>query len=141
MISWKTATIDGLDRVGLDPEGALYKIYDTWAGTGSAQKKSRKTDDKSDLDAAIKGVRANADDPQAYIFDNYDLPAMVNFMVGMSLVSERDCCHKNYYAYRDTNGSQDWSFLQWGRGSFARPQLGRLRVEPISTTRSTPRMN
>ena len=102
-----------LDRVGLDGDGALYKIYDTWASTGSAEKKSRKYEDKSDLDAAIKGVRSNADDPIGYIFDNYDLPAMVNYMVGMSLVSDRDCCHKNYYAYRDTNGSQDWSFLQW----------------------------
>ncbi|MCA9216554.1 MAG: CotH kinase family protein, partial [Planctomycetales bacterium] len=102
-----------LDRVGLDPDGALYKIYDTWASVGSAEKKSRRYEGKDDLDAAIKGVGARADDRDAYIYDNYDLPGMVNYMVGMSLVSDADCCHKNYYAYRDSNGSQDWKFLQW----------------------------
>ena len=29
------------------------------------------------------------------------------------ITSNRDCCHKNYYAYRDTNETGQWHYLPW----------------------------
>lgn len=38
---------------------------------------------------------------------------MANFLAGMFVTSDRDCCHKNYYVYRDTEGSGEWWMLPW----------------------------
>ena len=42
-----------LERIGLDGDGALYKMYDRMENAGAASKKTRKHESKSDLSALI----------------------------------------------------------------------------------------
>ncbi len=102
-----------LERLGLDPEAALYKMYDGLYDPAYGEKKTRKWEDSSDLAAFIQGLDATGDALRAYIFDHVSIPAMVDFLAAHVLTANMDCCHKNLYAYRDTNGNGEWRFLPW----------------------------
>lgn len=104
-----------MERVGRDPDGALYKIYDALTGTASAEKKTRLYEDKSDLNALITSL--NEAVPLAtrttYAYDNLDLPQITSYFVGLALSSSQDHGHKNYYAYRDSNFTGEWALFPW----------------------------
>lgn len=103
-----------LARLGLDPNGALYKMYNTLdSSTSGAEKKTRKSENNADLQALINGVRRTGIARTQYLFDNVNLPAMVNFFAAMTITGGTDCCHKNYYAYRNTDGNGEWQYLPW----------------------------
>lgn len=104
-----------LDRNGLDGEGALYKMYDSLSNTSGGQKKTRQDENKEDLQQLITGL-----DPgtplttrRTYAYDAVNLPATVNYLATRAINSDRDHGHKNYYVYRDTNGSREWSPIIW----------------------------
>jgi hypothetical protein len=104
-----------MERVGRDPDGALYKIYDALTSTGSAEKKTRLYEDKSDLNALINNLNESL--PLAtrttYAYDNLDLPQVTSYFVGMALASSQDHGHKNYYVYRDSNLTGEWAIFPW----------------------------
>ncbi|MCC6619894.1 MAG: CotH kinase family protein [Deltaproteobacteria bacterium] len=102
-----------LERLGRDGEGALYKCYDSMTSTSQAEKKTRKDEGKEDLQALITALGASSSTLQSWIWDHVDIPGMVGFAASFVLVSNRDCCHKNYYAYRDTRGTGEWVYLPW----------------------------
>ena len=106
---------DFMERNGRDPNGALYKIYDSLAGSGSAEKKTRLLEGKTDLDALIAGLNVGNTlaARRAYAYDNLDLPQCVSYFVGLVLVSSQDNGHKNFYMYRDSVGTREWSILPW----------------------------
>src|SRR5204863_8651494 len=45
-----------LDRLGRDPDGALYKIYNALDSTSGAEKKTRKTEGTADLQSLIDNL-------------------------------------------------------------------------------------
>ncbi|OHB65126.1 MAG: hypothetical protein A2Y77_02430 [Planctomycetes bacterium RBG_13_62_9] len=103
-----------LEREGLDPRGALYKMYNTFNVDGSAEKKTRRWENRQDLDdlcASINNtsgaVRHNA------IFDRVNLPLTLNYLAATVLIHQNDHPHKNHYLYRDSDGSGEWCFLPW----------------------------
>ncbi len=103
-----------LERLGLDPEGALYKGYNNASTASGNQKITRKDEDFSDLQALIDGsTQLSGAERKAFLFDNIDIPAAVNFLAAMVVNANIDCCHKNWYAYRDTNRTGEWTFLPW----------------------------
>jgi hypothetical protein len=102
-----------LERVGLDPDGALCKMYDGLYDTAKAEKKTRKEEDKSDIAELIAGLDRSGDDLRNFLYDNVNIPAMVNFLADLTMTANMDCCHKNFYAYRDTNGTREWWYLPW----------------------------
>ncbi len=104
-----------LERNGLDPEGALYKIYNDLSTTDLAKKKTRKDEDDRDLQAFIDAI-----DPaiplstrQVVAYDQINLPATINYLVTRQLNSDMDHGHKNYYLYRDTNRTREWQPIIW----------------------------
>lgn len=111
-----------LERVGLSPRGALYKMYDTFSGSSSsAEKKTRKNELNSDLVELYRGVTRTGAARGQFLYDNVDIPGMVNYLAIMILTGNVDCCHKNYYAYRDTEGTGEWKWLPWDQDlSFGR---------------------
>ncbi len=127
-----------LERAGLAEGGALYKMYDRLQSTTQGEKKTRKEEDKSDLQALIDGVnRGSTDERIDYIYENVDIPGMVNFLTLNSVINNTDYGHKNYYVYRDTEGSGEWVELPWDVDL----SLGRLWTsganyfyDPIQTT-------
>lgn len=102
-----------LERIGLDPKGALYKQYDGLYDASKGEKKTRKEEDRSDLMAFIAGLDKTEDDLRNFIYDNVRIPAMVSFLAGLTLIADMDCCHKNFYIYRDTNYTGEWWFMPW----------------------------
>lgn len=109
---------DFIDRAGLDPMGALYKVYDTLASptTSGAEKKSGYPEtDYSDLAALESGLDTakTVTARRQYAYDNVDVPSLVNFLATCVLMINNDTGHKNYYVYRDTYGTGEWSLLPW----------------------------
>ncbi len=108
---------DWLVRMGLNAEGALYKMYNSFTSTGDAtsgaEKKTRKNEDNADLLALIKGVSLTGEARRRYVYDNVDVAQVVNFLAARALTGDTDCCHKNYYFYRDTGRSDEWQMWPW----------------------------
>ena len=110
-----------LDRVGLSEFGALYKMYNRLDGVGNAdpfsenggEKKTRRYEDKDDLQDLIDGISGPIADKITYLYDHVDLPRTINFLAGNVIINNTDFGHKNYYVARDTEGTGEWVQLPW----------------------------
>ena len=104
-----------LDRIGLDPYGSLYKMYDRMIDPNRGSKKTRFHEGKDDLAALIAGIDDSLprDTRRLYAYDNVDLAATVNYLASLVVIGISDTGHKNYYMYRDTEGSGEWRPLPW----------------------------
>ena len=113
-----------LERLGRDPEGALLKMY----GETSGEKKTRRpqapyyevtyaeasidNDAKDDLFDSLNTSKT-VDARRLYMYDNMNIPDCLNYLVAGNLISHQDHGHKNYYTYRDTNNTGEWSIFLW----------------------------
>lgn len=107
---------DFLERIGYDPNGALYKVYlpVTNAYGGVVEKKTRKNENNADLEALIAGAKLSGTPLRQFLYDNIDIPEVINFLATINLVANEDCCwYKNYYFYRDTQRTGEWQILPW----------------------------
>lgn len=108
-----------LERAGLNPDGVLYKAYDTLLRTGDIKnddgmvKKTRKEESNADLHQFIRGINRTGAARWDYIYDHVDLPGTINTLAGLVVIMQTDMFDKNYYLYRDTGGSDEWSILPW----------------------------
>ena len=103
-----------LERVDLDGEGALYKMYNELDTTSTGvTKKTRKDEDFSDLQTLIDGLGLNGDAKLQYGYDHVDIPGTINYLASLTLINSNDHGKKNYYLYRDTEGSGEWRPLVW----------------------------
>ena len=106
--------VNYLDRLGLDPNGALYKMYNPADSAGGAEKKSRKQEGTADLQALIAGMgQSTASSRQTYLYDNLNVPEIIDFLAAKIITADTDCCHKNYYLYRDSDGTGEWQMFPW----------------------------
>lgn len=103
-----------LDRVGLDDKGALYKMYNRLDSASSGvNKKTRKSENNNDLAALVAGLGQSGDAKLRYGYDNMNIPGTINYLAALDMTNNRDHGHKNYYVYRDTEGSGEWRPLIW----------------------------
>lgn len=103
-----------LERVGLDPDGALYKMGNSFNSTTfEVEKKTRKGEDSSDLQALIDSAWLSTNQGQIWVADNLDLASWANYFAIQTLIGNRDYGQKNHYLYRDTNLTEQWSILPW----------------------------
>ncbi|MGC8744091.1 MAG: lamin tail domain-containing protein [Verrucomicrobiia bacterium] len=110
-----------LERNGLDPNNPLYKMYNTFnsspahatIGGGNAEKKTRKWEGNADLLALLNGVLQTGTNRTVFLYDNVDIPQMINMLAARVVTGDMDCCHKNYYLYRDTTGTGEWQAFPW----------------------------
>jgi len=134
---WGTAHVmengdeDWLIRMGLNADGALYKMYNTFTSsshaTSGAEKKTRKYESNADLLALYNGASLAGEARRRYLYDNVDVAQVVNFLAARIITGDTDCCHKNYYLYRDTGGSDEWQMWPWDVDlSFGRRWIGSL---------------
>lgn len=107
-----------LERIGRDPNGALYKMYNTFTttahatiGSGNAEKKTRKFEGNADLLALFNGLTSATN--RAYIYDNLNIAEALNSIAVRALTADLDCCHKNYYFYRNSVGTGEWECHPW----------------------------
>ncbi|MGE3309157.1 MAG: CotH kinase family protein [Limisphaerales bacterium] len=109
-----------LERAGLNPDGALYKVYANLlnkdsgnTGNTGVEKKTRKTEANGDLQALINGLDLTGSALERYLYDNIDLPRCVNMLAANSVIRNIDMHQKNWYIYRDTGWSGEWAILPW----------------------------
>lgn len=104
-----------LERLGLNPNGALYKIYDRLIDANASAKKTRKEEGTEDLQNFISSLSDSLSSSQLRknAYDNIDIAATINHLVANQIISVTDTGHKNYYLYRDTEGSGEWRPLPW----------------------------
>ena len=104
---------DLLDREGLDDEGALYKMFNTFV-PGNVEKKTREYENNDDLNDFVREVnRLEGEELRNYLFDNIDIPAVLNYLAATVIIQNNDQMAKNYFLYRDTNGTGEWMFMPW----------------------------
>jgi hypothetical protein len=112
-----------LERNGLDPRGALYKfvqrssITPVFSDTSSGiEKKTRHSEDLSDIRAVVQGLNAaTAEQRRIFVFDSFNLPGMLDYLAARCLLQDTDDIRKNFYFYRDTEGSGEWSIFPWDK--------------------------
>ena len=108
-----------LRRVGLDDHGSFYKMYcdlrRDLSGEQVERKITRLNEDHSDLQALAAGIAPDNPDRAVYLFDNINIPGMINFQAVSVIVHENDHTHKNYFLYRDTEHTGEWFFIPWDK--------------------------
>jgi hypothetical protein len=104
-----------LDRIGRDGEGALYKMYNNMSIASGNEKKTRTDEGTDDLTALITNLDESLPltTRVTYAWDNLDLPQTASFFADMAIASDQDVGHKNYYLYRDTEGTGEWAIFLW----------------------------
>jgi hypothetical protein len=111
-----------LERTKLDKTtGALYKVYNRLdsatltTANNSVEKKNPDDGNNADLAAFVAGIAStNAmTDRLRFLYDNGDIASAINWLATHSILLGRDFGHKNYYIYRDTAGTREWSVLPW----------------------------
>ncbi len=105
-----------LEREGLDPQGALYKINNRLnSATVEVDKESREYEDRSDLQAIINQIAAaNTSSAEVnLIYDQLDVATLINYIAVQNLISNHDFGHKNQYWYHDVDGTGQWLTIPW----------------------------
>lgn len=108
-----------LERAGLNPDGALYKVYSNTLSSGDSgnsgvQKKNRKYENNQDLTDFIRGINnGNTAQQWEFIYDNVNLPMCINMAAAWCVTRNTDVHRKNWYIYRDTGKSDEWALLPW----------------------------
>jgi hypothetical protein len=106
---------DFLIRTGMDENGALYKGGPGSTGdtVSSFEKKTRRTENNQDLQAFLSGLALTGTALENFVFDNIDLPEVINYMATMAVTQDIDGTDKNHFLHRDTEGSREWRLLPW----------------------------
>jgi hypothetical protein len=112
-----------LERNGLDPRGALYKFVQRSSITpvfndinSGIEKKTRQEEDFSDIRAVVQGLNApTAEQRRIFVFDSFNLPLMMDYLAARCLLQDTDDIRKNFYFYRDIEGSGEWSIFPWDK--------------------------
>ncbi|HEX7469405.1 MAG TPA: CotH kinase family protein [Verrucomicrobiae bacterium] len=104
-----------LDRIGRDGNGALYKMYNNLSSASGNEKKTREWEGTADLTALIVNLNASIalTNRVLYAYDNLDLPQTASYFADMAMASSQDLGHKNYYLYRDSDGTGEWAIFPW----------------------------
>jgi hypothetical protein len=110
-----------LARVGLNPEGNLYKAVasreERDGSTGNiATSYEKKTNENGDFSDLVTFLHTMHDTPAAglvaFFQQNTDQDSMIEYQAAMTLMNNSDHPHKNHYLYHDT-ASGKWTTTGW----------------------------
>jgi hypothetical protein len=118
---------DLLERLGYDPNGALYnaagQVTPGRASTGGFEKKTRRWDNDNDymlLSTGISETNVSLAVRRTNVFDLFDLPNVINYLVVARWSHENDDVWANMSLYHDNDGDNLWRIigfdmnLSWG---------------------------
>jgi hypothetical protein len=115
-----------LERIGWDPNGALYnaagQITPGQASTGGFDKKTRTWENNADYAAFSTSIGEAINDGQrrTNFFEQVDIPEFMNYLVTARWIHENDDVWANMSLYRDSDGDKLWRIapfdlnLSWG---------------------------
>ncbi len=103
-----------LERNGLDPNGALYKVNNPLNDAyNQVEKKSREYEDHSDFQEVVNGRNLSGSAAITWDYDNLDIADVINYTATQNVIASADFGHKNMYWYHDIEGTGLWSVLPW----------------------------
>ncbi len=106
-----------LERLGYDPNGALYNaagiITPSGFSTGGFEKKTRKWEGNADYVALANSVSESLTTGQRWtnMLDRLDLPQVINYLVAARFVHENDDVWANMSLYHDNDGDDLWRIV------------------------------
>lgn len=105
-----------LERNHIPEDGAWYKANDDARFRNLVdlppryEKRGREYEDYSDLFALLDGINNLAGAAKReFILGNVDVPEFINYIAATAITHDNDHVAKNYFLYRDTEGTQRWS--------------------------------
>ena len=100
---------------GVDDDGALYKMFNKFtSGTSGVEKKNREFEGNADLTAFVNAINGSSGAAlENVIFDQVDIPRQLNYLAAGVLCQNDDNSTKNYYLYRDSEGTGEWFQIAW----------------------------
>lgn len=106
---------DYLKHHDLDTAGAFYKgaAGATLTSTAGYEKKTREEEDFADLQGLVNGTALTGTALETFVFDQVDVPSMVNYMAAMAVTQDIDGSDKNHFLWRDSEGTREWRMLPW----------------------------
>jgi hypothetical protein len=107
-----------VERFGYSSDGAMYKMYNLMTNaTIGVKKRLREEEGNADLEALVRAVSwtNTAEARVRYAFDHLDIPEMISYLAATAVIHDRDCFFKNYYVYRDPEGSREWAMFPWDK--------------------------
>tara|TARA_Y100001934_G_scaffold276591_1_gene373473 strand:- start:27 stop:3479 length:3453 start_codon:yes stop_codon:yes gene_type:complete len=100
----------------LDPNGALYKMYNSGtSSTSGVRKQTRKFESNHDLSQLVTGLKKKGEYRENFIFDNLDIPQIINYWAAGTIIQDFDRTSKNWYLYRNTNSTGEWMMIPWDK--------------------------
>jgi hypothetical protein len=122
LFSWLEAADNGwLKRNELDTAGSFYKAFDDLRERRTPleledwyEKQTRLFEDYTDLyDLTRDLTQLSVEQMVPFLYDNIDIPSMLNYIAVHTLLHSNDHVKKNYFIYRDTEGTQRWELTPW----------------------------
>jgi len=111
---------DYLERNDIDADGAFYKAFDDVSFQpmdvllGRYEKRTRVYEDYTDLYNLLDGINnLSGEEKRLFLFDNVDIPGMLNYIAANCIIHNNDHLAKNYFLYRDTAGIGRWVMHPW----------------------------
>ena len=120
-----------LQREGIYENGAIYKSYtDTMQWASGFEKKNRDEEPGTDdLQQFLDGLHlADPTGRLNFIYDNVDIPVMLDYIAANVLILDNDQVAKNFYLYCNTNdganatygyanpkGTNEWAMAPWDK--------------------------
>jgi spore coat protein CotH len=113
--------LDWVERNGLDPDGSRYKAFDDLRSYSyydnivpKYEKKSRLYEDHTDIFIFTNGLNnLTGQQLRDFLYDNVDIPKTLNYLATQIIIHNNDHIKKNYFVYRDTEGTQRWTMQPW----------------------------
>jgi len=112
--------IDGdyLRRNNLPDDCSLYKICKqniAWLyNTNGFEKVRPKDNNFTDFQELVAGLTSGTPtDKSNFLYDNFDIPELVNFLAIGKVLQAYDLRHNNFRMYHDFNYKNEWKILPW----------------------------
>lgn len=101
----------------LDEDGALYKMFNqTDSATSGVEKKTRREESNSDLQTLVSAVNSGSSTTRNnYLWDNVNIPGVINYLAASRVMHENDDQGKNYYLHRNTTTTGEWTIVPWDK--------------------------
>ena len=80
--------------------------------TGST-KKTREDESFADLQALVDGISPSNPNREQYIYDNVNIPVVLDVLAGYSITKHYDRDTHNFYVYRDSDGTGELTLLPY----------------------------
>ena len=117
----ETQDFELLDNMGLDPNGAMYASVGEMSGAGG-EKQTRVGESTADMASFVSAIStANATTRKNNVFDQIDIPAVVNYLAVARITQEGDDVWANMVIHRDSDNTGEWRIipfdanLSWGQ--------------------------